>query len=1634
MSRRNKLWLTSTGLFAVLTLSAILILQSAWFADFVREKVISAVENSTGGKVEIESFQFDWSHLTVRIRNFILHGTEPRTASPLVRASSLELRLKLLSGFKKAVDLQYLGIQSPQVNLIVNPDGTTNIPKPKVASKPSQTSGLETVVDLAVGRFEIDEGLLQYSQRKISFGARGEQLRALLSYDAARPRYAGTVSIDPLRLTSGNNPPLEIHVRLPVSIEKDTVTLSGAAFNSGQSKVQVNASVRNLNAPVIAASMQAAVSLPEMQRSFGLPIAVQGNVPNLLSADLAARTDQNSNEIQVQSAHVVLGQTNFEASGTMVRGTDRGVQFHGSLALAELSRLFKMASTAITGDVQLNGSAKLDAQNNYSIDGALHSRGLSLRDADTHIPSVALDSPFHADPHLISMDRLEMNTLGGGVAARIVVQDLRQLSVEGNVRSLPLPALGAALTSKPVGYDGTVNGPFSVKGDLRAKGTTGYRAQARLNITPGSQGVAVSGQLNPSYDGARGTIDIQNSFVGLPHSRIDLTGSLNKQLEIKLLSRNLNDFLPAANFGAAKPLGSFPIVLDGGTATLQAQVTGKLSAPQINSYLEMGRFAAQKRVFERLALDVSASPSGATIQNGELNGREFHGKTLRTDFSGSLGLRKWQPLPASPLVANLQMRNADLADLASLAGQASVRASGQLSADVNINGTYGNPLGAATLEVANGSAYDQPFQRLQAGVSLTDQLITLSNVQLDAAGGQLKLDGTFQHPRDSFTVGHAQFRVFADQLQLANLSTVKRQDMGIAGLLQLTANGAADVVKTNGETAVMVSDVTADLSAKELRVHNEAAGSFTAKARTAGGNVNYDAASNFAGSDIRVNGHTTLAKNYPTTVDASIQHLSVEKTLQLAGQAQIPARGDLSADAHVTGSLDSPDAKLNFTLSDATLYSEPVNRLRGSLHYSDILADIPSLQLDTPAGSISLAGSFSHPAGDLKRGALQLHVSSNDVQLGRIEHVRDAQPGLTGTLRLAADVSASLNPGRQSPGRQSPDLLISSLTADASTAGLRLNRRDLGSASFTAKTSGSNLEFQLDSNIAGSQIHGAGQSQLVRGYPLRASWTFANIRYSNFAPLLSSGGLKPSFEALVEGKGSIEGSAQELQKLSGRLQLDRVEAGTDAQLSATGGPALRAVQFQNNGPVVVTLKSGVVHLDQLHLQGPRSSLKASGEADLNTASAPLRLTVDANGDLGVLQDMNRDFYSSGGIVVNAVVRGSFTKPLVNGRVELKNANVNYSGSPNGLSNGNGVIALNGTTATIQNLTGESGGGKVSLSGFVGFGTSLLSYNLRATANSVRVRYADISLTSNASLSLTGNSRRSLLGGTVTINRLAYSSSSDVGSLLSATSKPPTSAAEAPSGLLAGIRLDIRVVTAPDLHVVTTYAERLEVSSNLRIRGSAVAPGVLGRVRVTSGQLVFFGNTYTVNSGSIDFYNPNVIEPVLNVSLETSAQGVDVSIGVSGPMSELKLSYRSDPPLTFEQIVQLLATNTTPADATIASHQPAPPQQSVSQMGGSAILGQAVANPLASRVQRVFGLTQFKIDPTLSGNNGQPSARVTLQQKIANNITFTYTTDVTQTNSELVRVQWDMSSAFSAVALRDFNGNVSVQFLYKFKKR
>jgi translocation and assembly module TamB len=426
---------------------------------------------------------------------------------------------------------------------------------------------------------------------------------------------------------------------------------------------------------------------------------------------------------------------------------------------------------------------------------------------------------------------------------------------------------------------------------------------------------------------------------------------------------------------------------------------------------------------------------------------------------------------------------------------------------------------------------------------------------------------------------------------------------------------------------------------------------------------------------------------------------------------------------------------------------------------------------------------------------------------------------------------------------------------------------------------------------------------------------------------------------------------------------------------------------------------------------------------------PLDLRLKGNIDLALLKDLNADMVSSGKLIADATLRGPLAQPLISGRLEVHNASLNVSTFPNGLSSANGVILFSGDRATIQYLTAQSGGGKVTLTGFASYVGSQADFHIELDAQRVRLRYPEgVSNVANAKLTWTGTSQRNLVSGTVTILRVGFNPRTDFASMLAGSAAPvPTPAASA--GLLGGMNFDIQIETAPNLLIQSTLAQQIQAEASLRLRGTATNPAVLGRINITQGSITFFGNEYTINQGSISFFNPIKIEPIVDIDLQTRTRGIDVTLTFTGPMSKLNVTYRSDPPLQFSEIVALLATGRVPTSNPSLAVRQAGAFQSWQQAGPSALVSQALSNPASGRLQRFFGVSKIKIDPFLNDVNN-PQSRLTIEQQVTPDVTFTYITNVAQANPQVVRVEWAVNRRWSVVAVRDANGLFGVDFYYR----
>ena len=62
--------------------------------------------------------------------------------------------------------------------------------------------------------------------------------------------------------------------------------------------------------------------------------------------------------------------------------------------------------------------------------------------------------------------------------------------------------------------------------------------------------------------------------------------------------------------------------------------------------------------------------------------------------------------------------------------------------------------------------------------------------------------------------------------------------------------------------------------------------------------------------------------------------------------------------------------------------------------------------------------------------------------------------------------------------------------------------------------------------------------------------------------------------------------------------------------------------------------------------------------------------------------------------------------------------------------------------------------------------------------------------------------------------------------------------------------------------------------------------------------------------------------------------------------------------------------------------------------------------------------------------GSPEARLSIEQQVAPNILFTYVSDVTDTSTQLIRVELDFNPRWEAILTREENGYVGLDFAYK----
>jgi translocation and assembly module TamB len=745
-------------------------------------------------------------------------------------------------------------------------------------------------------------------------------------------------------------------------------------------------------------------------------------------------------------------------------------------------------------------------------------------------------------------------------------------------------------------------------------------------------------------------------------------------------------------------------------------------------------------------------------------------------------------------------------------------------------------------------------------------------------------------------------------------------------------------------------------------------------------------------------GEVTYLWDDGTVVDGTLKlaDAQVADVLQIAGQQQkVPVTGTMVTSAHVAGTVGDLNGQGTVSLVKGVAYGEPYDSASANLAVTG--DDFEASQVVLQLHGARIAGSGGY---DSESKHVHGHIEGDNLVLSKFQTFAKASPNADGTLTFVADANGTM----EQPG----------LKATAKLAGVSVEGKMLGGVSADMHSEGNTLLYTATSTLVGAKIDGSGQTQLTGDYETQAKLVFSGFDIGTALDMFSPGTVKT--QSAIGGTVMVRGPLKTPTGLSGTAELSEFDV------------KLQGVELKSVGPLRVGLKNGLATLDQVHITGQDTDLQVSGTVQAFGAAGANggKLDVKATGSVSVAiaHTFDPDIISSGKVEFTIAAGGQVKKPSLTGKVQFDNVNMAVEGIPNGLSALNGTLVFNEDRLEVANLVATTGGGQMKVGGFLTYRDGLYA-DLTATGDVVRVRLYGLSATGNASLRLQGGPQNLLLSGNVLITRFGVGRDVDFAAFSSAggLSAPPE-----PGAASNKITMNVHVTSSPQLDFQNSYA-KLAGTVDLTVRGTVAEPTMLGRIQVTEGSATFAGTKYELQRGDIYFSNPVRIDPTIDLNATARVETYDVTVGLQGTLSNLKPTYRSEPPLSETDIFALLALGRTQEEAQVYQEQEV---QQGANPTTDALLGGALNATVSNRIGKLFGGGSVKIDPAFVGTLGNSSARITVQQQISRQLTVTYATNVNYTAQELLQAQYDLTPNVSIVVARDESGVFSV--VYKIRRR
>jgi hypothetical protein len=698
----------------------------------------------------------------------------------------------------------------------------------------------------------------------------------------------------------------------------------------------------------------------------------------------------------------------------------------------------------------------------------------------------------------------------------------------------------------------------------------------------------------------------------------------------------------------------------------------------------------------------------------------------------------------------------------------------------------------------------------------------------------------------------------------------------------------------------------------------------------------------------------------------------------------VPLTGTASGEAVARGRRSAPRGEARIEARDGRYYGVPYASARIEMRWQDGRVVVPSALARVGGGELRFRGSVSRDG--VYDGAGELR----DVDMGAL--APEAPVPLGGRLSGSLLLQGALTRPRLSATLSSPRLFFGDEGIGALEA--RLLAAGDGRVRVAGRCRSARLDLALDGSVSAALPYDAALT-------LRASETSVDPYLRALQPALPA-----ALSLVASGEVLLAGPLAEPERLRAEATLP------DVRLLLPDFP-VRASEA-----VRVVYRDGRLELGRFHLAGEGTDLVVTGGADV-LGEGPLAVSARGRADLRALSLVTRRLRGSGAARLAVEVAGTSRAPRVEGELELQGAGVRVRGFPHGLEAVRGKVRFSERAARLEGVSGTLGGGRLTVEGEAAYeGGRLTAYDLRPSGRSLALRYPEgMRSLIDAQLRLFGDAERQWITGVVDVRQALYTRRYDVASELLGAGRALPGAqpgAAGAAGAGAGAQLDLRVRAPGTLRIDNNLAT-LSAGANLTLQGTTTAPVVTGRAQIERGQLYFQGRTYVVQRGTLDFVNPQRLDPLFDIEALTRIRSYAVTLRVSGTLERVTPTLTSDPPLSSLQILALLAGQDETEVANLTQTQARQSQAQLAAAGAATLAAGRLSESvgLEREAERLFGLNRFSIDPSLlRGAFSTPTARVTVGKRLTPDLNVLYSQDLRGTEERILAIEYNLSDRFS----------------------